>query len=462
MQMIEQDPKLVAATKKKLIDAGVEYCFASYVDVHGVPKAKCVPIEFFEKMCKGSELFTVGAMEGMGLVGPEKDECAAVPDLASCVICPWDKRYAWFASDLYFHGKPYVNCARVMLKRAIARAADRNYLFNIGIEPEFYVLKETPDGKYVPLATPYKGMCAAYDVDQTMQSAGFLVPLAKYIKELGWGLFSFDQEGGYGQYEFDFNYAECLTMADRFIFLRLMAKNVARSIGAIATFMPKPFSHDFRNGAHHNMSLMDTKTGKNVFMQDDPNEPLAKKYGLPFSKSAFHFVGGLLKHAGAITAISCPTFNSYQGLLAQGDMTDVSWAPVLKGYGNNNRSAMLRLPMSRPVIENRSPDMSCNPYLTAALHLAAGLEGISQQIDPGEPLNMNLYEMTEDEKKRRNVQSIPRTLIHALDAFEADELVPETFGSEFRDIYLKTKHAEFNKTFFRVTDSDRAAMLTYI
>ncbi len=462
MKYIDQDPALIASTKKKLLDAGVEFCFASYVDVHGVPKAKCVPIEYFEKMCKGSELFTVGAMEGMGLIGPEKDECAAVPDLATATICPWDKRYVWFASDLYFHGKPYQNCARVILKKIIERAKSKGFLFNIGIEPEFYVLRELADGKLTPLAEPYKGMCPAYDVHQTMQSGSFLIPMAKCLKELGWGLFSFDQEGGYGQYELDFNYADCLTMADRFVFLRLMAKAVARQIGCVATFMPKPFSHDFRNGAHHNMSLMDIKSGKNLFEQVDSSEPLATKYGLPFSKHAFHFVGGLLKHAGAITAVSCPTFNSYQGLLAQGEMTDVSWAPVLKGYGNNNRSAMLRLPMSRPVIENRSPDMSCNPYLTAAIHLAAGMEGMSSGIDPGEPLNMNLYEMTDDERKRRNIQSIPRTLIHALADFEADPLVPETFGSEFQDVYLKTKHAEFNKHFFRVTDVDRQMMINYI
>jgi glutamine synthetase len=459
--VIEVDSQLVVSTKKKLEAAGVEYCFASYVDVHGVPKAKCVPLAYFEKMCKGSELFTVGAMEGMGLVGPEKDECAAVPDLSTGVVCPWDKRYAWFASDLYYHGKPYQNCARVILKRAVERARQRGYQFNIGIEPEFYVLKETADGRFVPVTEQYKGTCPAYDVHQTMQSGAFLDPMARYMNELGWGLFSFDQEGGWGQYEFDFNYADCLTMADRFVFLRLMAKNVARGLGLVATFMPKPFSTDFRNGAHHNMSLVDVRTNKNVFVDGEPGA-LAKKYGLPVPDAAYHFVGGLLKHAGAITAVGCPTYNSYQGLLAQGEMTDISWAPVLRAYGNNNRSAMLRLPMNRPVIENRSPDMSCNPYLTAALHLTAGLEGVGQQTDPGEPLNDNLYNMTEAEQRRRNVRSIPRTLLHALAEFEADELVPETFGAEFRDVYLATKHAEFNKTFFRVTDADRKAMINYV
>src|SRR5271166_6019672 len=127
------DPALIEETRQRLVEAGVEYCFATYVDVHGVPKAKSVPLASFVKMARGSELFTVGAMEGMGLTGPQKDECAAVPDLETLIVLPWDKRYAWFASDLYYHGEPYANCARTILKRALARATARGLVFKLGV-----------------------------------------------------------------------------------------------------------------------------------------------------------------------------------------------------------------------------------------------------------------------------------------------------------------------------------------
>ncbi len=259
------DPKLIAETKRELAAKGVEYCLAAYVDVHGVPKAKTVPIAYFEKMAKGSELFTVGALEGMGLVGPQKDECAAVPDLSSVTILPWDKRFAWFASDLYYQNEPYANCPRVMLKRILAKAATAKQVFNLGVEPEFYVFRNSAAG-YPPMATSrFLGPTPAYDVDQTMQSLSFLHPMVQYMNELGWGVYSFDQEGGRGQYEFDFAYADALKTCDRLIFLRFMAKQIARSVGAVASFMPKPFSDDFRSGAHFNMSLADRESKANLF-----------------------------------------------------------------------------------------------------------------------------------------------------------------------------------------------------
>lgn len=454
------DQTLVASVKQNLLDVGVEYCFASYVDVHGIPKAKTVPIACFEKMCKGSELFTVGAMEGMGLVGPHEDECAAVPDLNSCVVMPWDTRYAWFASDLHYHGDPYSSCSRVILKRVLEKARNMGFILNLGIETEFYVLKKV-DGKYVPITDlDFKGITPAYDVFHTLESMSFLDRMAKYMNHLGWGVFSFDQEGGNGQYEFDFAYSDALTMADRFVFLRLMAKSVAKSMGAIATFMPKPFSNDFRNGAHFNMSLADIETGRNLFERtsNDP-ESLPAKYDVPCSELALHFVAGLLNHAPALAALTCPTYNSYKGLVSQGDMPDMSWSPVLRCYGRNNRSAMLRLPMNRPCIENRAPDMSCNPYLAAAFSLAAGLEGIEKGLDPGAPLNQNLYEVASASK---TVERLPRTLLESLQAFETDPLVKEVFGSEFQSIYLKQKMKEWDAGFYKVSDEERDRVLTFI
>src|SRR3954467_3172272 len=289
--MSVHDDKLITETKRELMGKGVQYCFATYVDVHGVPKAKTCPISSFEKMVHGSELFTVGAMEGMGLVGPQEDECAAVPDLASMMILPWDKRFAWFASDLYYHGEPYANCSRVMLKRALAKA--KHYTFNIGVETELYVFRRH-NGQYRPIAeSTYQGICPAYDVDQTLQSVSFLHPMIEHMRQLEWGVYSFDQEGGRGQYEFDFAYGDALTLCDRLIFLRMMAKQVARSIGAIASFMPKPFSSEFRSGAHFNISLADLQTKAKLFDPADSSVgECGRRYNIAFPDLAFHFTAG--------------------------------------------------------------------------------------------------------------------------------------------------------------------------
>jgi glutamine synthetase len=456
------DPKEIAAAKKKLIEAGVQYVFAAFVDVHGVPKAKCVPMAKFEEMCEGGELYTVGAVEGMGLVGPQEDECVTVPDLSSLTVFPWDKRYAWVNADCHYHGQPYEGDGRVILQKVLAQAKTMGFTFHLGVEPEFYVLRKEGE-QYLPLApVAFKGPNACYDVRQTLGSMAFLDPMCRYIEELGCGVHSFDQECGRGQFEFDFHFAEAKTMADRFIFLRLMAKEVAASVGAIATFMPKPFANDFRSGAHFNMSLADVKTGKNVFLPSEKPDPLVQKYGLNCSKLCLHFVAGLLKHAPAITAVSCPTYNSYKGLIAQGDLAEMSWAPVLRCYGKNNRSAMLRLPMSRPCVENRAVDMSVNPYLAAALSLAAGLEGIRDQLDPGEPLNDNLYTLSSGDVERRKVGRLPQTLLDAIRDFAADPLVTETFGATFQQVYYDQKYREWTKGFYQVHDAERREMLTYI
>ncbi|HEX8342426.1 MAG TPA: hypothetical protein VF624_16100 [Tepidisphaeraceae bacterium] len=461
------DPPLqvdrVLRLKSELEAKGVRYCIAAYADVHGIPKAKVVPIANFEEMCDGGELYTVGASEGMGLVGPQEDECQTVPDLDSLIVCPWDHQYAWFSADLVHHDRPFWGAGRTILANVLKSAKAMGYDFALGIEPEFYVYRRDESGKLVPLAhTPFRQPNACYDVRQTLQSMAFLDPMCRYIEELGWGVHSFDQECGRGQFEFDFHYADAMTMADRLIFLRLMAKEVAGSIGAVATFMPKPFANDFRSGAHFNMSLSDVATGRNVFLPPAVPDPLAAKYGLNCSRVALAFVAGILKHAPAITAVCCPTYNSYKGLIAQGDLPEMSWAPVLRCYGRNNRSAMLRLPMSRPCVENRAVDMSVNPYLAAAINLAAGLQGIRENLDPGEPLNDNLYTLSKGDADRRRVERLPQTLLDGVRAFDEDPLVAETFGADFQRVYSEQKHKEWARGFYRVSEDEREEMLTYV
>ncbi len=299
------------------------------------------------------------------------------------------------------------------------------------------------------------------------ESDAFLEPMVRYMRELGWGLYSYDQECGRGQYEFDFDYADALTTADRFIFLRFMAKKVAQSIGAVATFMAKPFADDFRSGAHFNMSLADAATGANVFAPGggatERRNTLAARYGVQCSDIALHFVAGLRRHARAVTAVTCPSYNSYQGLIAQGDLREFSWAPVLIAWGKNNRSAMLRLPGNRYCVENRAVDMSSNPYLAAAISLSAGLDGIEQQLDPGEPLNDDLYKRgATSVTKASGLELLPRTLLHALEAFDLDPVSREAFGDFYKDIYLSHKLREWERGFYPVTDEQRRALLTFI
>lgn len=457
------DAGKLAKVQSALDAAGTQFCFATYVDIHGVPKAKANPVSALEKMAIGSELFTVGAMEGMGLIGPHEDECAAVPDLDSMLLCPWDRRFAYFFGDLYYHGAPYVNDSRAILKRQIDRAEKLGFKMNLGMETEFYVLFIDPEngGRRILQRDKYTGTCPAYDVHLTMGAIEFLEPMSRYMNELGWGLYSMDQEGGHSQFEFDFNYADALTMSDRFVFMRLMAKNVAEKIGATATFVPKPFADDFRSADHFNMSLASVETGENAFTPGE-SDSFAPKYGCEMSDLAYHFAAGILKHAPAITAVTSPTYNSYQGLIAQGDMPDISWAPVLMTWGYNNRSAMLRFPPNRWCVENRTPDIACNPYLAAAVQLAAGLDGIEQKLDPGAPLNTNCYDLSRSQLKDAGIQLLPRTLLHALEAFEADPLIDRVFGEEFKKIYFKQKMREWEEGFYSINEALLRKRLTFI
>jgi len=458
------DPQRVAAVKQQLLEAGTRYCYTAFVDVHGIPKSKVSPIHSFEKMCDGHELYTVGANEGMGLAGPHEDECAAVPDLDSLIVFPWDASQAWFSADLWYQGEPYANSPRQLLRNVLTEADDMGYRFNLGIEPEFYVFRRHADGSLKPITnTQFKGPNACYDVSLAAESQALLAPIAEHLDQLGWGLYSFDQECGRGQHEFDFGYTDALTMADRLVFLRFMLKQVAQSIGAVVSFMPKPFADDFRSGAHFNMSLADAETGTNLFAPGaDAGTDLSKKYAVPHSDLALHFAAGVLRHAGAITALTCPTYNSYQGLIARGDLADFSWAPILEIWGKNNRSAMLRFPMNRYCVENRAVDIACNPYLAAALTLAAGLEGIREKADPGEPINTDVYKMGRRALRDAGIGTLPPTLLHALEAFEEDTLVEKALGAAFKNIYLEHKRKEWESTFFHVSAEQREAMLTFI
>jgi len=441
------------AKKQELIDAGVEYVFGAYVDIHGVPKSKAVPTEHLEDMLAGSELYTVGALEGMGELGPNEDECVSIPDPSAFVVLPWDTRYAIAPAELYFKEQRYDHDSRWILQQQIETAEKQGFVMNMGVEPEVYVLRQD-EGQWQPFVRedrenlPTRG----YDLETTMLADSFLAPMVKHMNALQWDVYSFDHEGGDGQYEFDFRYTDAMGMADRMIIFRLMAKHVARSIHCIASFMPKPWSDAFGSGAHMNVSLADKETGQNLFEANDKDNTPG---GHGYTEMAYQFTAGVLKHAGAITAVVCPTVNSYKRLEPYGRMREMSWAPVYQAYGHNNRTLVARLPMNRYCLEVRQADSACNFYLGTAMVLAAGMEGIREKLDPGEPVDFNTYDMDDHELAKSGIHRLPQTFSVALEQFENDSLAKQVFGDAFHSTYLKYKRAEWRAYNLEVSPWER-------
>ena len=445
MTAIEASNKNSMSLQSQLQKQGVKYALASYVDIHGMCKAKMVPISHFEQMSRGSELFTGAALDGV----PQSihdEEVAAHPDLNSAAILPWNREVVWFASDLYLKNEPFEACSRNILKRTLARANEMGYTFNLGIETEFFVLRDTEDGKFAPKSNRDNLAKAAYDVPTLLDNYQIIDELVTAMNELGWDVYSFDHEDAQGQFEIDFNYSDALTMADRLTFFRLMAKEIARQHGCFASFMPKLSSERTGSGAHYNMSLADKDTGKNLFFDlDDPR-------GCKLSKLGYQFIAGILKHAPAICAVTCPTVNSYKRLVRQGAMSGSTWAPVYICYGNNNRTNMLRIPLAGGRVECRAADISTNLYLGAATILAAGLEGIRDGLDAGEPHTENMYDYTLDELTAKGIKSLPRTLGEAIEAFAADPLSKEVMGNTMYRTYINYKRQEWEEYHSHVSD----------
>jgi glutamine synthetase len=433
-------PSSVAEDRKRthefLRDAGVEYCLSAYVDVHGVPKAKSVPIDHFERMLDGSELFTGAAIDGLGQ-SPSDDELSLRPDLGSITILPWQPNVAWAPGYLHLHGSPYPMCSRTVLKRQLDRAAELGFAFNLGIETEFFLVRDD-EGPIAPANPRDRLPRAAYDVAELLDALPLLRELIGHMNQLGWDVHSFDHEDANSQFEFDFSYTNALAMGDRFVLWRLMTKLVARRHGVQATFMPKPYGDRTGNGGHFNMSLADPATSVNLFEPagDDPR-------GADLSELAYSFIAGVLAHAPAICAVACPTVNSYKRLVKSGSMTGFTWAPVFVSYGSNNRTHMLRIPTGSRRVESRAVDTSCNPYLAAAMFLGAGLEGIQHRLDPGDPIPLNMYEQSDEQLRELNVSTLPRTLLEAVEALDADALAAEVLGPELKASFVELKTREW-------------------
>ena len=444
----------IAEVRKQLEDAGVKYVLSSWIDLFGIPKTKPVPMSDFELLCMGKgPQFAVHSISYVPELTPADSDQVMVPDLDAVYICPWDKSMAVIFADLFWEDKPYNVCPRQALKRAVHNAEQAGYVGYAGIEPEFIAMRYDESGQPVKAIDndPAEGVrprrqAFGYDVEYSIDSMPFLKDMIDILEDLGWNLHDVVAEGAYSQFELDFHYTDLLEMADRLVFLRILLKEVAKKHGMFITFMPKPTIGDWRSGAHINFSLQAVgKPGENLFGSNE--------FG--WSDKAHHAVGGLMAHAEALTAITCPTVNSYNGLVPRVGGFEggtVTWAPTNITYGHNNRSAQFRLPQSRYCIENRAADMCMNVYLALGMTLTAAVKGVVEQIDPGAPTDRDLYAMSDSEFEELGIRRLPRNLMMATDALRNDALAEEVMGSVMRSSYIAYKTDEWERYHQAVTD----------
>ncbi|MXY33655.1 MAG: glutamine synthetase [Boseongicola sp. SB0664_bin_43] len=451
---VERNRPRIPEVRKRLEDAGVKYVMGAWIDMHGIPKTKPVPMREFEELCLGKgPQFAVHSVSYVPELTPADSDQVVVPDLDAVYVCPWDRSMAIIISDLYWEDAPYNVCPRQALRRTMQEAALKGYRTHAGVEPEFIVMKHDENGLPVKAFDddPAAGVrprrqAFGYDIEYSIDSMPFLKDMIDHLEGLGWNLHDVVCEGGYSQFELDFHYTNMLEMSDRFVFLRILLKEVAKTHGLFVTFMPKPTLGDWRSGAHINVSIShESRPGENIF----------KTVGGDWSDECRWAVGGVLQHAEAITAITCPTVNSYNGLVPRVGGFEggtVTWAPTNIAYGFNNRSAQLRLPQNRFCIENRACDMTMNVYLAMAMHLACMVQGIENKTDPGNPTDFDLYAKTEAELADLGVRRLPRTLFHAMEALRQDKTAEHVLGKVMLKSYLEYKADEWERYHQSVTD----------
>lgn len=433
--------KTLAEAKKFLKDNSIKYILAQFVDIHGVAKVKSVPASHLNDILTAGAGFAGGAIWGMG-IAPNGPDYMAVGELATLNLIPWQPGYARIVCDGHVNGKPYEYDSRVVLKKQIARLAKNGWTLYTGLEPEFSLLHRDENGAIEPMDDTDTLAKPCYDYKGITRQSAFLEELTESLISAGLDVYQIDHEDSNGQFEINYTYADCLKSADDFIMFKMAASEIANSHGMICSLMPKPFSNRPGNGMHMHMSIGD---GKKSLFQDDSD-----KTGHGLSKLAYHFLGGLLAHAPAICALAAPTVNSYKRLVVGQSLTGATWAPAYISYGNNNRSTMVRIPYGR--LELRLPDGGCNPYLTTAAVIAAGLDGVKRELHPGEGNGDNLYDYSAAQLKQKKIGILPQNLNLALDALENDQVIRDALGDGLSSEFLALKRAEWIEYMRHVSD----------
>jgi len=419
----------------------IEFYLCSFVELSGAPKAKVVPATKVDEMKRegaGFAGFAAGALNQ----GPQDPDVVSMPDFDSLTILPWQKNVAWVTGNLHVNGEPWPYCPRTILARQLDRLRRQGYIFNVGVEAEFMLLKRSEDGRYAPWDPLDAAKKPCYDLSALYRNLDVMSTLIRHMQELGWDPYASDHEDANCQFEINWGYSNAMTTSDRHTFFKWMVRTVAERHGLWATFMPKPFDYLTGNGAHYHLSLADAESGRNLFLDE------RAEYGL--SQLGRWFMGGLLHHARGLSAITAPLVNSYKRLIRGAPRSGATWAPVYVSFGPGNRTQMIRLP-GPGRIENRVVDGAANPYLASAAILGAGLDGIENKIDPGAANTANLYEIDEDELIRRGTAFLPTTLREALHCLEEDTVVKEALGTEYADYYIAVKVDEWRRYHQNVT-----------
>jgi len=435
--------------KKWFASNKIRYVLAQFVDIHGAAKAKAVPVEHYDMVLGDGAGFAGYAVWGFGM-GPHGPDYMGVGDPNTLIALPWMPGFARVACDGHVRGKPYPYCSRVALKNQLKRLEAKGLTMYAGIEPEFMLLKRTANYGLAPFDDTDTLDKPCYDYKGLSRASAILDEITTGLRAVGVDVYQIDHEDGNGQFEVNFTYADVLKTADDFVLFKMAASEIARKHGVIATFMPKPFSNRTGTGAHFHISMGNKKT-PNLF--HDKND----KRGLALSTMGYQFLAGILTHARALTAICAPTINSYKRLVVGRSLSGATWAPAYITYGDNNRTACVRIPGGR--IEMRLPDGAANPYLAGAAILAAGLDGVARRLDPGEPLNENLYEFSQEELKRRKIGLLPQSLAEAIDALEADEVVRAGIGLDLAKEFISVKRMEWVEYSRHVSEWETARYL---
>ena len=435
---------------------GVEFILAQFVDIHGSAKVKMVPASSLDGVLDDGAGFAGAAVWGVGQ-GPHSHDMMARIDQDSYTPLSWMPNTARFASDLFVDGEPHPYCPRTNLKRVLAAVREQGYVFNVGMEPEHFLVTRNADGSIAvwdpdnvdSLAKP------CYDFRSMAPAMEYLQELTGSLNQLGWGVYQTDHEDANGQYEINFDYQDALTTADRITFFRMATSQIAKKYGAIATHMPKPFSDRTGSGLHVHFHLADAESGHGVF------EDLADPRGLGCSEAGYHFVGGVLRHARALCAVTSPTVNCYKRLQLGAGLNSTrsgfTWTPAFVTYGDNNRTQMIRT-AGPGHFEDRTVSAGCNPYLALAAYVAAGMDGIENKIDPGDPNLGNMYERPLAEVCEQGIKILPQSLCEAVGELRSDEVIKGALGV-IADEFIELKTQEWQTYHNQVTPWEIAEYL---
>jgi glutamine synthetase len=430
----------------------VRFIFAQFTDIHGSAKGKLVPLENLADVVYPGAGFAGPSIWGTGLprTGP-RSEYYGRADLSTIQPMPWLPGYARVVLDGHVAGQPFALCPRQILRRQVERLAERGWTLNAGLEPEFFLLTRGAAGFD---AEPGDNLeKPSYDTKSLLRRRSFIEKLTASLNGCGLGVFQIDHEDASGQFEVNYMYANALAAADRLMLFKMAAHHIAEEEGLLFSMMPKPFADRPGSGLHFHLSLADS-TRQPVFATG-PGTVDAR--GLGLSVQGYQFLAGLLHHAPALTAVCAPCVNSYKRLLCGDSLSGTSWAPATIAYGDNNRTTVARVVYQR--IEWRLPDSAANPYLALAAVIAAGLDGIERGLDPGDPINQDLYEMSASERQARDLSVLPQNLGMATAALAADTVLANALGTTFVDEFVRLKQAEWNEYSQQVSSWELARYL---